>query len=129
MTGRDFKGRRGVFRVDIRTAEVTPVFMDEPGPSAGPSAVSPDGRSVYMVRRIRKPPQAWFVRRDLANSEEKELIRRTMLGQPNLSPDGRYIVTPSVDPATNSRTLLLIPSNGGEARELMRVPSEVAAVN
>ena len=39
--------------------------------------------------------------------------------------DGKYIATTSTDPASNSRLVLLIPTAGGEARELTRVLSEV----
>ena len=46
------------------------------------------------------------------------------MGNVQLSPDGRYIATGSVDPATKSSTFLLIPVAGGEPRELMRAGSK-----
>ena len=48
-----------------------------------------------------------------------------MVGGLRLSPDGQYIATPSIDAATNSRVLLLIPVAGGEPRVLMSVFSGV----
>jgi hypothetical protein len=50
------------------------------------------------------------------------------LGDPNLSPDGKYIDTGSVDPATGLSVFLLIPVAGGEPRELMRAASKADSI-
>ncbi len=77
--------------------------------------------------RDRKDTPFAFIERDLATGTERVVIRRRALGGLNISPDGQYIATPSVDESTNSRTYLLVPVAGGEPRELMRMSSEVPA--
>ena len=61
----------------------------------------------------------------MASGEEKEIARGDALGAVNLSPDNKWICTPGVDRASNSRVLLLIPAGGGKPRTLMTTPSAV----
>lgn len=126
--GRDFKGGHGIYRIDVNTGDVSPLILDPPDQvTDGTGVWSPDGNSIYIPRHYRESHELAFVQRDLASGKERVIIRRRLLGGPNLSPDGKYIATPSVDEASNSRTFLLIPVSGGEPREVMRVPSEVPA--
>jgi hypothetical protein len=64
------------------------------------------------------PPR---VERNLASAREKELVRRSIVVPNRISPDGRYLTADSVDFASGSSSKLLIPIDGGEPRELMRV--------
>ena len=57
----------------------------------------------------------------MLSGTERELIRRTGLGHPNVSPDGRYISTASRDQSAKTHVVLLIPIAGGEPRELLKV--------
>ena len=84
--------------------------------------LSPDGRTLYYGQRIDLPVAEEFVlvKRDLASATETELLRRPILGAVNLSPDGRYIATASGDPSTKSNTFLMIPTAGGEPKEVIR---------
>ncbi|HUQ94100.1 MAG TPA: hypothetical protein VM120_20635 [Bryobacteraceae bacterium] len=54
------------------------------------------------------------------------MIRRRVLAQVDLSPDGQYLASRGIDESAHSRTLLLIPIHGGEVRELVRYPAEVS---
>jgi Tol biopolymer transport system component len=121
FSGEDPSDQFGLFRIDAQTGATTPVaLLEKPGSSA--SALSPDGKTFYFPSTGKEKA---FIARDLATGAEKELIRRPDILGIRLSPDGRYIVTPSYDAPSNSRTLLLIPTAGGEPRELMRVPAGV----
>ena len=85
-----------------------------------------DGRSIYYWRAISDDLHA-VIQRDFASGTEKEMIRRPFLRSFMMqSPDGKYLAVTSVDVSSNSRTILLIPTDGTEPRELMRVPSEIA---
>jgi Tol biopolymer transport system component len=120
--------RRGALRIDAQTAAVTPIAVD-PENSPGRmfrAAWSPDGKSLYYSRSFREGAEFAFFKRDLSSGDEKELVRRPFLGALNLSPDGRFLVTPTVDPSTNSGMLLLIPTDSGQTREVARYPAEVA---
>jgi Tol biopolymer transport system component len=94
--------------------------------------LSPDGTKVYYRRSfpgsdssvISGSPGATeyaFIERDLGSGADRELIRRSGLGHPQVSPDGRSIATASRDRSAKTHAVLLIPVTGGEARELMRV--------
>jgi Tol biopolymer transport system component len=124
----DLNGRRGMYRIDAETGEASALLVNSPAEQAvGTGGWSADGKSIYFPRRFPGSEEIAFIERDLATGKERVVIRRRGLGGIGISPDGRYIVTPSVDEASNSRTLLLIPVAGGEPRELMRVAAEVPA--
>jgi len=124
MPGVDLKGRRGVYRIDTQTGETSSVVLF---PTKGrPLAWSPDGKNLYFRRSVSDGKEIVFVQRDIATGIEKELIRRPFLSTGiNLSPDGQYIATAGINPSNNSRIMLLIPTAGGEPRELIRVAAGV----
>jgi Tol biopolymer transport system component len=96
---------------------------------AGPwfvASLSADGKKLYYRKGkayVTEPSalQAALIERDLSSGVEKELIRGN-LGGAALSPDGQYIATSTVDLATKSQSIMLVPVAGGEPRVLMRVP-------
>lgn len=85
--------------------------------------LSGDGRYVGIV--AVDTPQAGPARMIVVPTDggkPREVVSRPSLGSVNFSPDGRYIATGTVDAATQSRAIILIPVEGGEVKELMRVP-------
>jgi Tol biopolymer transport system component len=102
-------------RVDAETGAATVVAEDANNPEW-----CPDGACIYFAKNV-EGSRAFMVR-DLSSGAERELIRRTRLGYPHLSPDGRYVATFSGDPSSKMTALLLIPTAGGESRELLRIP-------
>jgi Tol biopolymer transport system component len=113
----------GIFRLDAQTGEATRL-ADGNNP-----AWSPDGNTIYFRRTYSADPGgstsraletigAAFFARDLTSGSERELIRRPALGAVNISPDGRFIATGADDVAADTRTILLIPTGGGEPRIL-----------
>jgi Tol biopolymer transport system component len=70
-----------------------------------------------------------MMERDLASGREREVVRRTGLRVPSVSPDGRYVAATSLDPSTKSSSLLLISIDGGEPRELLRVNPPQSLLN
>jgi Tol biopolymer transport system component len=94
----------------------TKLYYRRSFPGIGEGAISgnPEGATEFA-----------FIERDLVSGAERELIRRPRLGQPTVSPDGRYLATGGNAVTTNPKTIVLIPVAGGEARELFRVTDEV----
>jgi Tol biopolymer transport system component len=128
--GGDLKGRAGIFQIDAETGAASTLLLDQPGERSGYPSWARDGKSFYFRRNFRKTKDNAYIRRDLVTGKETELIRRPVLAQADrISPDGRYFATRGIDEPTNSRTLLIIPTAGGEAREIMRWPSEVPAAD
>jgi Tol biopolymer transport system component len=117
--GSDFKGARGIYRIDAKTGQTARVVTRE---NVASPMSSPDGKTLYYGHRIDLPGATEFalVKRDLASGTETELLRRPNLGVANLSPGGRYIAVISGDPATKSSTFLVIPTAGGEPKEVIR---------
>ena len=126
--GGDLQGRQGIFQVDVATGNASTLFLSKPGERAWYPRWSADGKSFYFKRDYRATKDSAIIRRDLATGNETELLRRqALLCQAYPSPDDRYLPCRGIDESTNSRTLLLIPTNGGEVRELMRYSPEVPA--
>ena len=89
--------------------------------------ISPDDNKIYS-RRV-EPDVIVFVELDLTTGKERELLRRAKLGALNLSPDGRYILTPNHSATTGSGAVLIIPVAGGEPLQVMSLPAERGVVS
>jgi Tol biopolymer transport system component len=105
-------------------------LMREPRAGAPPAgnvpSLSPDGTKMYYRRAVpgeakRSFAQWAVIGRDIASGAERE-ITRGQLANLNLSPDGRYFATGSNDIKTGTRALVLVPTDGSQWRELLRVP-------
>jgi len=133
--GRSFlvetKGSKpALYRIDVETGEAFEVMPFPPGQSTLPGLYpvwSADGKSIYY-RRVFGSSDALagdeaIIERNLSSGAERELARRPRWILSGLTADGQNIVAVSLD--NTSRTLLLIPIQGGATRELLRVPSKV----
>ena len=118
--GRDLKGRRGIYRVDIQSAAVSPL-MEQLQLATWNSTES----KVYYRINDRRPAAAGggprIVERDLSSGAEREMFRHSGDGggvSLTVSPDDRFLGI--VDGGSNTQTLLLVPVAGGAPRELYR---------
>ncbi len=130
--GRDPEGRQGIYRIDAGTGHVTPILAGTATNSnVGSTSVewpawSRDGRLI-VARWIEGGPQIIVVR-ELDTGRERELVRyaEAMVSHLTVSPDGRQVAFVSTDrwdsenPGTTR--LRVIPTSGGEARELLELP-------
>jgi Tol biopolymer transport system component len=121
-TGRDFKGHGGIHKIDGQTGQVSLIVSARSYAVFSSPVLSPDGKTLYYGLRIDLSGATEYVlmKRDLASATETELLRRPVLGTVSLSPDGLYLATASGDPSTKSNTFLIIPTAGGEPKEVMR---------
>jgi Tol biopolymer transport system component len=125
VNGRGKQSGSGVYRIDARTGEAAPVLLNrEKGPVLA-HAWSRDGRMLYLVRGEQPGAQTLAVR-DMQSGEEREILRRegpanyAGFGWVALSPDNKLLAVTAFDRGTQSGSLLVIPSGGGEPRELLR---------
>lgn len=143
IQGTDPKGRQGIFRIDTTTGEASPIALGTRMPAGGGESLSgplwaPDGRKIYYSRLSSGGQWTAIVENDLASGNEKEITRRSgRFPMLDLSPDGKYFAAPDgdwfagapVEPGRNRNwSILLIPVNGAEPRELMRGESHGAGV-
>jgi Tol biopolymer transport system component len=130
--GTDLKGRRGAYRIDAQTGEVSTVGM--PVSTAGmPQEFvrqwSADGTAVYFGKSDDQHLE--IVRHDLATGRNDEVVRLARRGVPpnyvfgfSVSPDERAVAIVSTDrkdPA--EQTLTVVTLGAAESKPLLRVTS------
>lgn len=129
VTGRNRRGRYGIFKVDAESGALSTIVLDDPGPAvSGTPNWSPDGKKLYYGKRFRTPaPGAVAIfEHDFASGSEREVFRRPggPTGWASVSPDGKSIVT---SPSTNGRVaagsnaLIVISTADRSTRGLMPV--------
>ncbi len=112
--GRDLKGRGGIYRIDAQTGAVS--FITES--PINRVQVSPDGKKIYYYEA--RPGE--FVERDVASGAVRAVLPRlASRGNPELSPDGRFLATVVDDARAKTSAVMIAPVVGGEPRELLRV--------
>jgi Tol biopolymer transport system component len=124
------------YRVDSRSGNMTALGIAEGKTSARADVLvpSPDGRFVYyrLLEAQGAKSQGLqgvaVIARELATGSERELLRKTPVGEIFLSHDGRYLATTTTDQASNSRLVILLATAGGQPRELMRATSQGLAI-
>lgn len=80
---------------------------------------SPDGNTIFTVR------PSGLVAYDLRSGQEKVVIKKEGLYAGLVSPDGQRLLLAVIE--GKSQVLLIMPTAGGEARELVRVDGEKEA--
>ena len=119
-------GRRGVYRIDAQTGEVTPI-VQAPRCCIEWPVWAHDGKVIFTrltSERIGEPRS--IVARDLETSREKELYRVVSpVGVSHLavSPDGQWLAFVWSDTEKGLTALKVMPAAGGEPRELVELPA------
>jgi Tol biopolymer transport system component len=114
-----------LYRVNVQSGEASILVTRPKGAQQNSMELAPDGKTFYCIRQ--DGAESVFLAVDLASGTEREIIRRANLGGLNLSPDGRYLATPSIDPTDHARTFLVIPVDGGSPRVVIRIAGEPEA--
>lgn len=123
--GSDRKSRGGLYQVDAQTAEVVPIVQDDSATFRGLEGVwAADGKAIFYVHEDgSRSSEIRF--RDLETGREQKLYRPVPPSRIRYlarSPDGRRLAfgSSSGDYA-QEEALLVIPSGGGETREVLRM--------
>jgi len=122
LHGTDTTGHHGAFRIDVRSAAISPLILAETGSDV--PRWSPDGKAVFFRLGADDAKGSSVAVRDLETGREKELYRAASSSfiAPNVdvSPDGRQVALRVLSPK-QPELLMLIPTSGGEARNLLEV--------
>jgi Tol biopolymer transport system component len=118
----------GLLRIDVETGEITRLFEvspDEGGKFGINWVPTADGRGVIYLYGGR------LVRRDLESEREEELFQHPDLQSGlHLSPDGSELLFKVPDSTVpRGKRLMIMPSVGGEPRELLTIGGAGSAVN
>jgi Tol biopolymer transport system component len=132
--GQDRKKQAGLFLVDAKTGDVTPLFPpDRTGTGAFFDAQwMPDSRRIVYATNSRRPEViSRIVVLDTETGHEQEILRMTdfrLIGFLALSPDGsrlafvpHRLVGGTDGGGIENCTLTVIPASGGETTELLQV--------
>jgi TolB protein len=112
--GTDFRGRRGIYRIDTQTGDSTQVVD---GVGTDPEWAA-DGRSIYYRAQNPRGVLA-IVQRDLASGAEREVLSTPADNTSfRLSPDQHSVAYAARD--NRDRSVLVIPITGGEPRTVFR---------
>ena len=126
VPGIDNEGRRGLMHVDVQTGDATLLVPLLERDTYFPRFdCSPDGKTIFYVSQDAPEGNdrtlfAW----DLQTRRETALVRRRSLGSFSVSPDGRWLVLTAWGEPTNSQVLFIMPTAGGDLRELVRIGAE-----
>jgi Tol biopolymer transport system component len=112
--GRDFKGREGIFEIDVATANTVHV-----GRGAHPR-YSPDGKHLFYTRVAKSPWTRALIERNLAAGTERTVFTGEFAAF-SVSPDGKLVATTSGGVGEASAdAVVLVRVDTGEVRELLR---------
>ena len=127
-SGKDRKGRPGVYRIDAQTAEVKAIVQGNPGEHLDAPVNAPmwsaDGKSVFYVRASIDGTTCLLVR-EIESGREKEIVNVRgsfpKIRGWRISPDGTRIAFAVFDEANKSSALKMVPASGGDAREIAKL--------
>jgi Tol biopolymer transport system component len=110
--------RSSIYRFDLETEAITPIVGFGPDERSMGGIYGPDGKCVFLRANV-KEGFSQIVARDLDSGEEQELYRVPKLDRIStvLSPDGRWLSFINMGWG-GVRSLKIMPSSGGEAREI-----------
>jgi len=122
----DAKNVRQVYcRLDVQTGQ-SRIVRDFAPLTVGPPELAGDGKTVFYWQS-QKPNAVHLVAYDMESGKERVIHQETAwrrLSRPAISPDGRQLALFVPDVSKKFAALKVVPSNGGDARELYRFPWE-----
>ena len=106
VTGRDIKGRNGIFRVDASSGNTSLLFENK----ARNVMESADGKELYYSVRDSSP-EAEIIKRTVATGAETVLLKGRYGLWPSISPDGRFLA--AIERRREQpQTVWVVPTNG-----------------
>ena len=110
----------GLHQIDIQSGQVKTILSPDEGLSLfGKCEYSPDGATLYYGKMDKETRVRKVMSRDLESGAEKTLYESKKFLQITLSPDGLWLAVNSRDPSTPGDVMLLLPTSGGEVKDLI----------
>jgi Tol biopolymer transport system component len=127
VRGTDRKGHQGLYKVNAHTGETDPVVYADPAGAVQTPICSPDGDTLYYLRWDHPNMRIMDMRimaRNMRAESEREVFRLPSgyFGPLAMSPDGTRLAFVDNEPDRKSQVLMVIPSEGGQQRVLVRAP-------
>ena len=120
--GLDRDRQPGVFQVNLKSGAVMTLVNSGPNVVIPQADVTHDGKSlVYLAMNIVSGSQTVVVR-DLQTGQEKVITKPSPIPTGMaLSPDGKQVAVTTTDEPSGRYTVLVVPVEGGAAREIYGV--------
>jgi Tol biopolymer transport system component len=125
LQGVDYEtGSWGIHLIDITSHAVDLVIPSDHSSASSQPRWSPDGRALYIARRAAGVADIGIVRFELDSREEREVFRAERYAGFALHPDGRLLAVGQRGASAGEEDrILVVAVDGGDARELVRIPS------
>lgn len=122
-TGKD--RRPGIYRVDVQTSAVVPIVLIDKGTSIFSHRWSQDGLSMfYTVGDPAGKTCSIFVHSFQTGREEPLSGSPSNAHDIDISPDGKWVVFLNRQPIEGRRMIRIIPTSGGDPREVYSFEQE-----
>jgi len=127
----DDQGLWSFYLVDVQTGDATILVRGRPGERIQWPSWSLDGSVLFFTHDVPATQLSHILARELQSGVVKEIYRAPPLSSVALergnavvlSPDGRHLAFSRIGPLAGSQTLMVLPTSGGEARELLSARS------
>jgi len=116
------------YRVDVQTGKATLILQREGGAGTFWPGLSPDGKTIFFtVFRYAGSEDCFLLSYQIEKKQEKELYRigpeRRVRQRLLVSPNGQQVAFVDHEPPYPPTSVVkIVPTQGGEARELLRNP-------
>jgi Tol biopolymer transport system component len=126
FTAKDYPGHRGVYCLELKTGDVSLSWAEEFDDKQFDNIfidISPDGKSIYYVKNEPEKRLCQLFVKDMETGVESEFFRLDVRLPfvASLSPDGNWMAVVSRE---EERAIQVLPSKGGEPREVYRFNSK-----
>lgn len=121
VQGRDFKGRRGFFRVDQQTGEATPLVVRDDGSTIiGQASWLPNGES--LVFRELLADKNRVIHRNVSTGEERILAEHASIIGLSVAPDGERVAFVARDRESQTAVITTTRVEDAHSVEVARLP-------
>jgi len=121
MAASDAEDRVGLYLIDANTGAISPVVQTTADDPVWAAAWSADGSTVFYSRLAIYGGVSRVMARELDSGDERELYRGSVYALA-VSPDGTELALIDYGRSMGRPRLLVLPLEGGEARELIAEP-------
>ena len=121
MPASDAEDRVGLYLIDANTGAISPVVQTTADDPVWAAAWSADGSTVFYSRLAIYGGVSRVMARELDSGDERELYRGSVYALA-VSPDGMELALIEYGRSMGRPRLLVLPLEGGEARELIAEP-------
>ena len=128
MPASDAEDQTGLYLIDANSGAISPVVQTTADDPVWAAAWSRDGSTVFYSRLAIYGGASRVMARELDSGDERELYRGGAYALA-VSPDGMELALIEYGGSPSRARLLVVPLEGGEAREVIAEPGGYSAIN